>query len=113
MECLFCQIIERKKPAEIIYEDEALVVFRDIHPSAPVHLLIVPRIHIESLNSLDEKSVSIVGKMVLIAQNIAEMYKIQSGYRLVINCGREAGQVIFHFHMHLMGGWGRGRIQYR
>jgi len=107
-DCVFCQIIERKKPAEIIYEDENLVVFRDIHPSAPVHFLIVPRIHIDTLNSLDEGSASIAAKMVLTGKNIAELYKIQSGYRLVINCGREAGQVIFHLHMHLMGGWGRG-----
>jgi len=108
MECIFCQIIERKKPAEIVYEDESLVVFRDIHPSAPVHLLIVPRIHIDTLNSLDEESAGIVAKMVLTAKNIAELFKIQSGYRLIINCGREAGQVIFHLHMHLIGGWGRG-----
>ena len=108
MACTFCQIIERKRPAEIVYEDEELVVFRDIRPSAPVHLLIVPRIHIDTLNSLDEKSAGIAAKMVLIAKNMAEMHKIQSGYRLVVNCGREAGQVIFHLHMHLMGGWGRG-----
>ena len=106
--CTFCQIIERKRPAEIIYEDEDLVVFRDIRPSAPVHLLIVPRIHIDTLNSLDEGSAGIVAKMVLAAKNIAELYKIQSGYRLVINCGRDAGQVIFHLHMHVMGGWVRG-----
>jgi histidine triad (HIT) family protein len=108
MDCTFCQIIERKKPAEIVYEDEDLVVFRDIRPSAPVHLLIVPRIHVDTLNSLDEGSAHIVSRMVLTAKNIAELYKIQSGYRLVINCGREAGQVIFHLHMHLMGGWGQG-----
>ena len=108
MECTFCQIINRKKPAEIVYEDEDLVVFRDIRPSAPVHLLIVPRIHVDTLNSLDEGSARIVSRMVLTAKNIAELYKIQSGYRLVINCGREAGQVIFHLHMHLMGGWRQG-----
>ena len=108
MDCTFCQIIERRKPAEIIYEDGDVLVFKDIHPSAPVHMLIVPRIHVETLNSLDEGSAGIVSKMVLTAKNIAELYKIQSGYRLVINCGREAGQVIFHLHMHLMGGWGQG-----
>ncbi len=108
MGCTFCQIIDRKMPAEIVYEDEDLVVFWDIHPSAPVHLLIVPRIHVDTLNSLDEGSAGIAAKMVLTAKNIAELYKIQSGYRLVINCGREAGQVILHLHMHLMGGWGRG-----
>jgi histidine triad (HIT) family protein len=109
-DCIFCQIIGRKKPAEIVYEDENLVVFRDIHPNAPVHLLIVPRIHIDTLNSLDEGSAGIVAKMVLAAKNIAELYRIQSGYRLFINCGREAGQVIFHLHMHLMGGWGRESV---
>ena len=107
-DCIFCQIIERKRPAEIVYEDEDLVVFRDIRPSAPVHMLIVPRIHIETLNSLDEASAGIAAKLVLAAKNVAELYKIQSGYRLVVNCGRDAGQVIFHLHMHLMGGWARG-----
>jgi len=110
-DCVFCQIIKRKKPAEIVYEDEHLVVFRDIRPSAPVHLLIVPRIHVDTLNSLHEGSAGIVAKMVLTAKNMAELYKIQSGYRLVINCGREAGQIILHLHMHLMGGWGRGPVR--
>jgi histidine triad (HIT) family protein len=107
MECTFCQIIDRKLPAEIVYEDKDLVVFRDIHPDAPVHLLIVPRTHIDTLNSLDEKTAGIAAKMVLAAKRLAELYKIQSGYRLIINCGREAGQIIFHLHMHFMGGWGR------
>ena len=107
MECTFCQIIDRKLPAQIVYEDEDLVVFRDIHPDAPVHLLIVPRTHIDTLNSLDEKTAGIAAKMVLAAKRLAEVYKIQSGYRLIINCGREAGQIIFHLHMHFMGGWGR------
>jgi len=111
MDCTFCQIIERKKPAAIVYADEDLVVFWDTHPSAPVHLLIVPRIHVDTLNSLDEGSAGIVAKMVLAAKNMAELYKIQSGYRLFINCGREAGQVILHLHMHLIGGWGRGPVK--
>jgi histidine triad (HIT) family protein len=107
MDCTFCQIINHKLPAEIVYEDEDLVVFRDIHPDAPVHLLIVPRTHIDTLNSLDEKTAGIAAKMVLAGKRLAELYKIQSGYRLIINCGREAGQIIFHLHMHFMGGWGR------
>ena len=107
MECTFCQIIERKMPAEIVYEDGDLVIFWDIHPDAPIHLLIVPKRHIDTLNSLDEKTAGIVAKMVLAAKRMAELHNIQSGYRLIINCGRGAGQIIFHLHMHFMGGWGR------
>jgi histidine triad (HIT) family protein len=107
MTCTFCQIIDRKMPAEIVYEDEDVVAFRDINPDAPVHLLIVPRTHIDTLNSLDETTAGIAAKMVLAAKRMAELYKIESGYRLIINCGRGAGQIIFHLHMHLMGGWGR------
>jgi histidine triad (HIT) family protein len=107
MTCIFCHIVAHELPAEILYEDEDLVVFKDINPSAPVHLLIVPKKHVDSINGLDEGSVGIVGKMVLVAQRMAEAQKIQFGYRLLINTGREAGQVIYHLHMHLMGGWGR------
>jgi len=107
MDCLFCQIIDRKMPAEILYEDEDLVVFQDINPEAPVHFLIVPKTHIETLNSLDEGTAGIAAKMVLAAKRLAELYQIQSGYRLIINCGRGAGQIISHLHMHFMGGWGR------
>jgi histidine triad (HIT) family protein len=94
-------------PAEILYEDEDLVVFKDINPDAPIHLLIVPKKHTETLNALDEKTVGIMNKMTLAAKRMAEMLKTQSGYRLVVNCGREAGQIVPHLHMHFMGGWGR------
>ena len=107
MTCIFCQIVTHKLPAEIVFEDEDLVVFKDINPDAPIHLLIVPKKHIDTLNSLDEQTVGIVAKMVLVAKQMAEVLKTQSGYRLMINCGREAGQVVFHLHMHLMGGWGQ------
>jgi histidine triad (HIT) family protein len=106
MTCIFCQIISHQLPAEIIFEDEDLAVFKDINPSAPIHLLIVPKNHLESLNAIDEKNTGILAKMVLAAKKIAEEQKIQNGYRLLINTGREAGQVVFHLHMHLMGGWG-------
>ena len=107
MTCIFCQIVAHKLPAEFLYEDEDLAVFKDINPDAPIHLLIVPKRHIDTLNSLDEKTAGIVAKMALAAKRMAEQYNIQSGYRLIINCGREAGQIIFHLHMHFMGGWGR------
>ena len=111
MTCIFCHIVAHELPAEILYEDEDVAVFKDINPSAPIHLLIAPKKHIDSLNSLDEKTVEIMSKMVLVAKRMVELHKIQSGYRLMINCGREAGQVIFHLHMHLMGGWGRKLVK--
>ena len=111
MNCIFCQIIAKKRSAEFLYEDEYLVVFKDINPHAPVHLLIVPQQHIPSVNTLDEKNVSIVGKMVLTAKRMAELFGIQAGYRLMINCGRGGGQIIDHLHMHLMGGWGRKPLE--
>ena len=107
MTCIFCQIVARELPADITFEDEDLVVFKDINPAAPVHLLIVPKKHFDSLDSLDEKTANIGTKMFLAARRMAEAQGIQSGYRVMINCGREAGQVIRHLHMHLMGGWGR------
>jgi histidine triad (HIT) family protein len=107
MTCIFCQILAHKLPAEILYEDKDLAVIKDINPSAPVHLLIIPQKHIDSLNSLDAESVNIFPKMVLTAKRMAEQMGTKLGYRLVVNCGREAGQVIFHLHMHLMGGWGK------
>lgn len=112
MTCIFCQIVTRRLPAEIVYENEDLVVFKDINPDAPIHLLISPKKHFDSLNSLDENNAGIIAKMVLAAKHVAELNKTQSGYRLMINCGREAGQVVYHLHMHLMGGWGRktGRL---
>ena len=107
MTCIFCQIVTHKLPAEIVFEDEDLVVFKDINPDAPIHLLIVPKKHIDTLNSLDEQTAGIVAKMALVAKQMAEVHKTQSGYRLMMNCGREAGQVVFHLHMHFMGGWGQ------
>jgi histidine triad (HIT) family protein len=106
MTCIFCQIISHQLPAEIIFEDEDLAVFKDINPSAPIHLLIVPKNHLDSLNAIEGKNAGIVAKMALTAKKIAEEQNIQNGYRLLINTGREAGQVVFHLHMHLMGGWG-------
>jgi histidine triad (HIT) family protein len=112
MTCIFCQIVSRQLPATIVFEDQDIAVFKDINPAAPVHLLIVPKKHFDSLNALDEKNSRLLTKMWMTAKKIAEEQKIQNGYRLLINTGREAGQVIFHLHMHLMGGWGteaRGR----
>ncbi len=105
--CIFCKIIKGESPANFVYRDEDMVVFHNIRPSAPVHVLIVPVEHIESVNELEEKHSTIISKMMLKAKEIAETLGIRdSGYKLVINVGSGAGQVIFHLHVHLIGGWG-------
>ncbi len=106
MSCVFCDIAAHKKTADIVYEDDDLAVFKDINPHAPVHLLIIPKEHIESVNSLGEQNAGIMAKMVLAAKKMAELNGIKSGYRLLINTGIAGGQVVFHLHMHIMGGWG-------
>jgi len=104
--CAFCKIIRGEESADFLYQDESLVVFKDIRPHAPVHLLIVPREHIRSLNDLREEDEDIISKMVVRAKEMAKEHSIaQSGYRLVFNVERGGGQVIFHLHLHLLGGW--------
>ena len=104
--CNFCQIIRGEKPAEILYQDDSLVIFRDIHPHAPVHLLVVPKKHIRSLNDLTEQDKGIVSEMIWKAKEIANQQSISKpGYKLLFNVERGGGQVIFHLHMHLLGGW--------
>jgi histidine triad (HIT) family protein len=105
-DCIFCQIVRGEKPADFVYKDESLVVFKDIHPHAPVHLLFVPRKHIRSVNDLKDADQRIVSDLILRAKAIAEEQKIsESGYKLLFNVERGGGQVIFHLHMHLIGGW--------
>jgi len=104
-DCIFCQIAAGKIPGELLYEDEELVAFRDINPQAPTHLLIVPRKHIPSLAELSETDLPLIGRMVAAANRLAEEAGIKkTGYRLVINCGEEGGQVVPHLHLHLLGG---------
>lgn len=110
-DCIFCKIIKGEAPANFIYKDEDMVVFHNIKPSAPVHVLIVPVEHIESVNALQERHSAIISKMMLKAKEIAEILGIRgSGYKLVINVGSGGGQVIFHLHIHLIGGWARTEI---
>ena len=103
--CIFCDIINKKSPAKILYEDDEIIAFPDINPSAPVHILVIPKKHIKSVNELETKDRAIVGKMILVAKKLAKENKInQSGYRLVINTGKDGGQIIEHLHLHLLGG---------
>ena len=105
-DCTFCKIIEGEKGADFVYQDESLVVFKDIRPHAPVHLLVVPREHIRSLNDIKEKDKDIIFRMIFKAKEMAKEHSIAtSGYRLLFNVERGGGQVIFHLHLHLLGGW--------
>ncbi|HAZ32037.1 MAG TPA: histidine triad nucleotide-binding protein [Dehalococcoidia bacterium] len=105
MSCIFCQIISGEIPGEMLHQDDEIVAFRDINPLAPIHILIVPRKHVASLNELTDSELPILGKMAGVAKKLAEREGIsERGYRLVINCGPEGGQIVPHLHMHLLGG---------
>ena len=104
-DCIFCKIIKGEAPATILYQDEQIIAFRDIHPVAPTHILIVPVKHIVSVNDLLPEDEPLVGRLFTIAKQLAEQEGIEeSGYRLIVNTGAHGGQVVFHLHMHLMGG---------
>jgi histidine triad (HIT) family protein len=104
-DCLFCAIIEGKIKGEIVYQDDTLLAFKDIRPEAPVHLLIVPRKHIESVASLQPQDIPMVGAIFIVAAKLAaELGVAESGYRVVVNNGANAGQSVFHLHYHLLGG---------
>ena len=102
---LFDKIIRREIPADIVYEDDDIVAFRDIHPQAPVHVLFVPRRSVATLNDLQPGDAELIGKLVLAAAAYAKDEGFaDNGYRTVINCGRDGGQTVFHVHLHLLGG---------
>ena len=104
--CLFCQIANGQTSTEILFENDTLAVFKDINPAAPVHLLIVPKRHIRSINDLTETDSPILSELLMAAKDMAVRHGVaESGYRLFINVERGGGQVIFHLHMHLIGGW--------
>jgi len=103
-DCLFCRIVRGEIPAKKVYEDEHVVAFEDIHPQAPVHVLVVPRRHFAGLKEAQQSDADVIGSCHLAAAEIARQRKIESGYRTVINVGPGAGQSVFHLHVHLLGG---------
>ena len=104
-DCLFCKIINREIPASIVYEDERILAFNDINPQAPTHVLVVPKAHIATLNDVSPEDDQIVGELVRRAAAIAKDRGISAaGFRTVFNTNREAGQTVFHIHLHLLGG---------
>jgi len=105
-DCQFCKIVNGDTSTQFLYENDTLVVFKDINPHAPVHLLIVPRNHIRSINDLTQDDKNIVSEMITIARDMAKKESISSsGYKLFFNVERGGGQFIFHLHLHLVGGW--------
>ena len=101
--CLFCKIVAGQLPAERLYEDETVLAFKDIHPQAPFHGLIVPKLHIATLNDFTAEQSALVGRLLLTAQRLAAEHGLP-GYRVAMNVNREGGQVVFHVHLHVLGG---------
>ena len=103
--CIFCKIANKDIPASIVYEDEEMIAFADLDPQAPLHVLFIPKKHIATVNELNEENADIMGKIFSKAKDIAAKENIASdGYRLVVNCNKNAGQEVFHLHVHLLGG---------
>jgi histidine triad (HIT) family protein len=103
-ECLFCQIAKGNSPAAIVKQDEFAIAFRDTRPQAPTHILIIPRLHIASLQDAKTEHQAVLGHLLLMAQQLAREERIVPGYRIVVNNGPGAGQTVFHLHVHLIGG---------
>ena len=104
MDCIFCNIINGNIPSTKVYEDEFVTVFNDLNPQMPVHVLIVPKKHIASANDIDENDAELIGKVFLAAKKIAAQLGLENGYRIINNCGEDAGQTVKHLHFHLLGG---------
>jgi histidine triad (HIT) family protein len=102
--CLFCQIAAGERPATIVHRDEDVVAFRDINPQAPTHILIIPTKHIVSVAEATVEDEGLIGRLISVAREIAQQENLSKGYRLVINTGSQAGQSVFHLHVHLLGG---------
>ncbi len=104
-DCLFCKIVAGEIPAELLYEDDHMVAFKDINPQAPMHHLIIPKKHISTINDLTVDDEALLGKMYLAAKALAEKEGVANdGYRTVMNCGESAGQTVFHIHLHVLAG---------
>jgi histidine triad (HIT) family protein len=104
-DCIFCKIAQGKAPADLVFQDDEVIAFRDISPAAPTHILVVPRQHIVNTSEVDDHSAPLVGRMVRVAAQIAREQGVEkSGYRLVMNTGPDGGQVVMHLHLHLLAG---------
>ncbi len=104
-DCIFCKIVRREIPSQVVYEDDKILAFKDINPLAPVHLLIIPKEHMTNVLDINEGNAELVGHIHLVANKLAREAGIaEKGFRIVTNCNKEGGQIIFHLHYHLIGG---------
>jgi histidine triad (HIT) family protein len=104
-DCLFCKFVSGEIQPDTVYEDDQVLAFRDIEPQAPCHVLIIPKRHISTLNDLEPEDAELIGRLYLVAKKVAQDEGIdESGYRTLINCNKQAGQSVFHIHLHLLGG---------
>lgn len=104
-DCLFCKIAKKEIKSDVVYEDDTVIAFRDLNPQAPLHVLVVPKKHIATINDLEEKDEALVGHMLYVAGKIAKQEKTaDNGYRAVFNVNKDAGQTVFHLHLHVLGG---------
>ena len=105
MDCLFCKVVSGEVAINKIYENKDILAFEDINPQAPIHFLIIPKVHIPTLNDLEPRDIALVGKLSLVASKLAKEYKIsKNGYRTIMNCNSDAGQTVFHIYLHMMAG---------
>lgn len=102
-DCIFCKIVRKEIPADVVYEDNEMLCFKDINPSAPVHLLLIPKNHLESLAQAGQEHAELLGKMMVKVPEIARMHGLHSGFKTQINTGKGGGQEVFHLHLHIMG----------
>ena len=106
-DCLFCKISAGEIPADIVFQDDDVLAFRDLNPQAPTHFLVIPKKHISTINDIQDQDAELIGKMYLAAKQVAKDEGIdESGYRTVMNCNAGAGQTVFHIHLHVLGGRG-------
>ena len=103
-DCIFCKIIKGEIPSQKVYEDDEILAFRDINPMAPVHILVVPKKHIESANDISSNDEAVIGRIFTVIKKLAKENKLDNGYRIVNNCGEDGGQAVKHLHFHLLGG---------
>lgn len=104
-DCLFCKMVSGEIPPDIVYEDDDVLAFNDINPQAPTHILIIPKKHISTLNDADESDTAVLGKLNLVAAQLAgKLGFAEAGYRVVMNCNAAGGQAVYHIHLHLLGG---------
>lgn len=104
-DCIFCKIIKREIPADIVYEDEEIIAFKDIQPAAPIHILVIPKKHISSLVQLEKEDEIVVGRIYTIINKVAELVGVkEKGYRVIVNCGKDGGQEVQHLHFHMLAG---------